>query len=177
MGHLYRGRGIDLIIDCAKLMRDVTFHIVGGTNKDLDKWKNLIKQINLPNIFFYGFVSPKNSINYRNSFDILLAPYSKQVSVYGANDLGDTSKFMSPLKIFEYMAHQKAIIASDLPVLREILNSENSILIEPENISALVRAIISFKRKDLREKLGANALKDFKRFTWVNRADRLINKI
>ena len=59
VGHLYRGRGIDLIIDCAKLMRDVTFHIVGGTNKDLDKWKNLIKQINLPNIFLWFCVSQK----------------------------------------------------------------------------------------------------------------------
>ncbi len=177
VGHLYKGRGIDLIIECATLMKEVTFHIVGGTNKDIDKWKNLTKKINLTNIFFYGFVSPKNSVNYRNSFDILLAPYTKQVSVFGLNDTGNTSNFMSPLKIFEYMAHQKAIIASDLPVLREVLNPNNSILIEPEDTSSLVNAILLFKSKDLREKFGANALKDFKRFTWTNRADRLINEI
>ena len=31
------------------------------------------------------------------------------------------STFTSPLKLFEYMAHKKSIIASDLPVIREIL--------------------------------------------------------
>ncbi len=177
VGHLYRGRGVELIIECAKLMKEVTFHIVGGTKKDIDKWRNLTKKNNLLNIFFYGFVSPKDSINYRNSFDILLAPYAKKVSVFGLNDVGDTSNFMSPLKIFEYMSHQKAIIASDLPVLREILNPQNSILIEPEDTSALVTAILTLKKKELRDKLGANALKDFKRFSWTNRVDRLINEI
>ena len=32
--------------------------------------------------------------------------------------MSDTSKFMSPLKIFEYMSHKKPIIASDLSVIR-----------------------------------------------------------
>ncbi len=177
VGHLYQGRGIELIIECAKRMNDVTFHIVGGTYEDINKWKKYIKNLNLSNIFFYGFVPPNETVNYRNSFDILLALYAKQVSVFGFKDSGNTSEFMSPLKIFEYMAHKKAIIASDLPVLREVLNSENSILIKPEDIDDLVKAISTFKKKEYREKLGSNALKDFKKYSWKHRAEGLMSKM
>jgi hypothetical protein len=34
------------------------------------------------------------------------------------------------LKIFEYMSHKKPMIASDFPVIREVLNEKNSILVE-----------------------------------------------
>ena len=172
VGHLYKGRGIELIIECAKRINDTSFHIVGGTNDDIEYWKNYVKNLRLFNIHFYGFVSPKKTSYYRNSFDIVLAPYAKQVSVFG--NAGDTSKFMSPLKIFEYMSNKKAIIASDLPVLREVLNSKNSILVEPENINDLVNAIYILKKKENRERLANNAIIDFKKYTWKNRAMQLI---
>ena len=173
VGHLYKGRGIELIIDCAKKIKDVTFHIVGGENEDIDYWKNYIKDFKLFNIYFYGFVSPKETVYYRNSFDIVLAPYAKQVSVSG--NAGDTSKFMSPLKIFEYMSSKKVIIASDLPVLREVLNSKNSMLVEPENIDDLINAICVLKKKENRDRLANNALIDFKKYSWKNRASKLIS--
>ncbi|WP_440651957.1 glycosyltransferase [Candidatus Pelagibacter sp. HIMB1495] len=177
VGHLYRGRGIELIIQCAKQMKDVTFHIVGGTYEDINKWKNYSNKLKLSNIFFYGFVPPNETINYRNSFDILLALYGKQVSVFGFKDTGNTSEFMSPLKIFEYMAHKKAIIASNLPVLREVLTSKNSILVKPEDLDDLVKSITVLKKKELRDKLGANALKDFKKFSWKHRVENIMNNL
>ncbi len=41
------------------------------------------------------------------------------------------------MKMFEYMAAKKAIVSSDLPVIREVLNEDNSILVEPDNIQLL----------------------------------------
>ncbi len=172
VGHLYKGRGIELIIECAKKINDVTFHIVGGIDEDIEKWKNYVKKLGLLNIYFYGFVPPKETIYYRNSFDVVLAPYEKQVSVFGNS--GDTSKFMSPLKIFEYMSSKKAIIASDLPVLREILNSKNAILVEPGNINDLVNAVYLLKKKDIRERIANHAFIDFKKYSWKNRALEVI---
>ena len=83
---------------CAKKLSDMTFHIVGGTQKDVNYWKNFINKSLIPNIFFYGFVNPKVATKYRNSFDILLAPYANKVSIHGGDDSVDTSKFMSLLK-------------------------------------------------------------------------------
>ena len=58
--------------------------------------------------------------------DILTLPYANIIK--SAGEVDDISKYTSPLKLFEYMSHRKAIIASNLPVLKEVLNSKNSIL-------------------------------------------------
>ena len=173
VGHLYKGRGIELIIECAKQIKDLTFHIVGGMRNDIDHWQKYSKNLNVSNIYFYGFVPPKTVANYQNSFDIVLAPYTNKVSVFG--NTGDTSKYMSPLKIFEYMSFKKPIIASDLPVLREVLSEKNSILVQPENIKNWVLAINRLRNQEDRKIIAENALKDFKFYTWKSRAYKVIN--
>lgn len=172
VGHLYQGRGVDLIFDCAEKLPEISFHLVGGTVEDINFWKRYLDNKSIGNVFLYGFVNPAQAVAYRNSFDILLAPYAKQVRLSG--NTGDTSSFMSPLKIFEYMSHGKAIIASDLPVLREVLAENNSLLIEPENIDAWVEAIESLRDKALSEEKGKKALEDFKQYTWFRRAEKLL---
>lgn len=169
VGHLYKGRGIETIIECAKQLNDITFHLVGGLKEDIEYWKNYSKNLNLDNVYFYGFVTPKETIKYRNSFDILLAPYAKKVSIFG-NSMGDTSKFMSPLKIFEYMSHNKPIIVSDLPVLREILNEKNSILVKSDDVQAWINSINKLKNPKIRKLIAQQALIDFQNYSWKNRA-------
>ncbi len=167
VGHLYKGRGIKTIISCAKEINEMTFHIVGGFNEDIKYWNNYIKNLNLNNIFIYGFVPPKETLKYKNTFDILIAPYEKKVSIQGS---GDTSKYMSPLKIFEYMSHKKPIIVSDFPVIREVLNDNNSILVNSEDISLWINSIRKLKNKKTRDSISKQALIDFYKYTWKNRA-------
>ena len=168
VGHLYKGRGIELIIECAKNIKDMTFHIVGGTLEDIMYWKKQVKYLEIENIFFYGFVSPKEAVCYR-----ILAPYANQVSVSG--NIGDTSKFMSPLKIFEYMSHKKAIICSDIPVLREVLSKKNSILVAADNSQEWIIAIEELRNKKIRNKLSFQALDDFHdRYSWKQRSEKVI---
>ena len=120
-------------------------------------------------IYFYGFVTPNETKKYLNSFDILLAPYQNKVSVFG-NHESDTSKFMSPLKIFEYMSHKKPIVASDLPVIREVLNKSNSILVKSDDIKLWINSIEKLKDLKNREKISNQALSDFYNYSWKNRA-------
>jgi glycosyltransferase involved in cell wall biosynthesis len=96
------------------------------------------------------------------------------VSIEG---LGDTSKYMSPIKIFEYMSHKKPIIASDLSVIREVLNKNNSLLVDCDNVKSWIRAIKKLKNEKKRHKLSTQALIDFKNFTWKNRANIIIKKL
>ena len=167
VGHLYKGRGIEIIIECARKINDVSFHIVGGLNQDVSYWKNYTKNLKLNNIFFYGFVSPKETVKFRNSFDIVMAPYSKKVTVEGS---GDTSQFMSPIKIFEYMSHKKAIIASNLPVIKEVLNEKNSILLDYDDVNSWISSINKLREIKNRETIASQALIDFNKFKWKNRA-------
>lgn len=172
VGHLYPGKGMEVIAELSKRLPQVDFHVVGGTENDLARWR---KEIQLPNLYFHGFIPHGQLLSYYKAFDILLAPYQERVS--GAGGRGDISRWMSPLKIFEYMAYGKAIIVSDLPVLREIIHhGYNGLLCQPNNIEAWENALYALiKDPNLRKELGENARSDFKqRYTWQKRAEAVL---
>ena len=53
---------------------------------------------------------------------------------------GETAAWMSPLKVFGYMAAAKPILCSDLPVLREVIeDGRNGILVPPDDPAAWAR--------------------------------------
>ena len=170
-GHLYKGRGIDIILETAKLLPEIDFHIIGGTPADISFWT---AQIKLENVVFHGFVNPSEVYRYRNMCDVLLAPYMS-TGVFSAGRIEDSSKYMNPIKLIEYMASRKAIIASDLPPIRELLNESNSILLssyEPQDWS---RAILSLADKGKREILSQKAYDDFRlNLTWDARARKML---
>jgi glycosyltransferase involved in cell wall biosynthesis len=169
VGHLYPGRGIEIIAQLAEQMPEVGFHVVGGSEKDLALWAG---RAGPPNLFFHGYVEPSEVHRYRAACDILIAPYQRHVTIQGRND---TSAFMSPLKVFEYMASSRAIVASDLPVLREVLSAENAILVPPDDLAAWRRAIGSLRDPGRREQIARKARDKFERnFTWECRARRII---
>ena len=56
-------------------------------------------------------------------------PYTKKATTFG--DFGNIIKFMSPMKMFDYLGSSKIILSADIPVLREVLISNyNSILVK-----------------------------------------------
>lgn len=172
VGHLYPGKGGELIIDLAKELPNVAFHIVGGFDKDMDRLK---KQAPV-NVVFHGFYSPAEIPYILSGFDILmLTPLPHVLAYENDKNIGET---MSPLKLFEYMAAGKAILATDLPVLREVLkHNENAILVPPDKIdnwkNELLRLIHD---NELRNHLGANAKLDQQNlYTWQKRAAIVLN--
>jgi glycosyltransferase involved in cell wall biosynthesis len=177
-GHLYKGKGMEVIASMAdKLDEDVEIHIIGGLEKDIKFWKNKILR---KNIYFYGFVPHKKVSSYINALDICLLPNQKIVSAYGSNSSNislNISSYTSPLKLFEYMSHKKPIIASDLPVIREVLNERNSILVKHDDIELWISSIKKLKNFEYRETISNKSLSDFTEYTWKNRAMRLIENV
>jgi glycosyltransferase involved in cell wall biosynthesis len=175
IGHLYEGKGMEIIQQLAYCIKDdVHFHIVGGTKEDISFWEGKIIS---DNITFHGFVPSKDVYGFISAMDICLLPNQLKVKdSSGSSDIGD---FTSPLKMFDYMALGKAIIASDLAVLREVLDENNSILCDPSNIDLWVEAIEKLKmNRELRESLGSKAKEDFlTNFTWKKRAQYIIEQI
>lgn len=171
VGHLYAGRGIDIVVDVAREIPNADFHIVGGTDDDIRNWRS--RQLP-PNLTFHGFVPPGQVAAVYAALDVFLAPYQAQVSVQGA---GDTSRWMSPLKIFEYMAHGKPIICSDLPVLREVLDhNKTALLVAPADVGAWGAALRSLQDETLRHRIGAAAVAEIQRnYTWDVRARRILS--
>jgi len=175
IGHLYPGKGMELISELVSRCPWAVFHIVGGTKEDLDKWKAILHKYS--NIKFHGFIPHGQLGKYLHSFDVLIAPYQKDVLGDGNENIG---KWMSPLKIFEYMAAGKPIVCSDLPVLREILEHQvNALLCDAENIESWVEALRLLKDNDkLRSKLGSSAQKRFvESYTWETRAKKVVSNL
>lgn len=171
VGSLYKGKGIEVIEKLSyEKLENIDFHVVGGFENYIKHWKEKIQN---NNVFFYGFVSQQNIQKYLNSFDILLLPNQK--NVYIENTKNNIGEFTSPLKMFEYMASKKPIIASDLPVLREILNEDNSVLVKCDDISDWRKAIEVLQDDRLRLQIANRAYEDFiKKYTWKIRAKNVI---
>lgn len=124
VGNLYEGRGIEMIIELARRMPELAFELVGGTDVDLAKWRAR----GLPaNLTLTGFVPPGQLRARYQSFDVLVMPHPR--SGVAAATGSDISRWTSPMKMFEYMATGAPIVASDLPVLGEVLGHERNALI------------------------------------------------
>jgi glycosyltransferase involved in cell wall biosynthesis len=172
IGHLHKGRGIDMILGIAEKISTHDFHIIGGETKDINYWKDLNKQ---KNVIFHGYKINSEISKLLIQFDILLAPYQYKVFI---NSGLNTASWMSPLKVFEYMSAGKAIISSKLDVLEEVLSHNfNALMVKPDNLNDWVNAVnILIEDKQLRERLGNQALKDFKnKFTWEKRVAYILN--
>jgi glycosyltransferase involved in cell wall biosynthesis len=166
VGHLYEGRGINLIIELAKQFTSIDFEIVGGTEKLVSFYRRKNKSSNLT---FHGQVPHSEVHNFYKKFDVVLAPYQHKVSVSG--NFGNTAEYMSPLKIFEYMSHGKCIICSNLPVLKEVLNNKNSFLVSPNIVEEWARVLKQIlQNPDIGRKRGLQARRTFiSKYSWDKR--------
>lgn len=175
-GHLYPGKGMEVITQLAKNCLWAEFHILGGTKSDLDFWEEKLNDCK--NVFLYGFVPHAEINKYLNSFDILLAPYQYNIGTADGGSL--LSEWISPLKVFEYMSVGKAIIASDLPSLREVLiNDVNAILCKPTEIDNWIQALKYLRdNHEKRTELGSIANEEFmKKYTWKVRANNILESM
>jgi glycosyltransferase involved in cell wall biosynthesis len=109
------------------------------------------------------------------SVDVLLMPYQQSVSIGIQGH--DTARWMSPMKMFEYLAAGVPIISSDLPVLREVLeNGKNALLANPEDAAQWVAALdLLISNSDYANSIGEFAHQQYKaKYTWLSRAGALL---
>jgi len=173
IGSLYKGRGVELIFNIAKQLPNLEFVLIGGNEEDVKLRKQQLDKCNLHNVTLLGFVNPGEVRKYYNQFDVLLMPYQKNTSIH-QNGV-DTTKWMSPIKMFEYLASGVPIISSNLPVLCEVLNNRNSILVHPEDLDEWIEAIKKIKNDLVLSKyLVDNALNDIKKYSWNERAKKIL---
>lgn len=168
-GSFLPGKGVELVVQLAIRCPDWDFHVVGGNKEEIKQVKNQRAH----NLFFYGRKSHAETSHFLDASDVLLLPNQAKVFLTGkAEDIGSVT---SPLKLFEYMSHGKAIIASDLPVLREVLDETCAVLVPPDSAEAWEEALESMRDPSNRQRLGQNALQVFRgSYTWQNRASIII---
>ena len=172
-GHLYAGRGVEIFLKLARQMDDIQFLWAGGKPEDVARWRESARD--LPNVNFVGFVPNQQLPLYQAAADVLLMPYGHNIGISswaGSN----ASKISSPMKMFEYLATGRAILSSDLPVFREVLNEGNAVFCPPEDTASwqdALRALLNNPAR--RASLGAQASQDAEQYSWKARAARLLD--
>ena len=167
-GHLYPWKGLDVLIGALGQLTDMRGLIVGGLEgeSDVARLKALAEQLAPGRVEFAGMVEPPRVAAFLQRADVLVIPnLPSRIS----------AAYTSPLKLFEYMASGRPVVASDLPALREVLRpDDNAVLVEPGSVDALaagIRRIVgdaAFGRR-----LAAHARRDVAEYTWDKRAERL----
>lgn len=172
VGHLYPGRGIEIIEALARECQDMLFLVIGGNDSDITERRRHNTQSNLR---FLGHVPHPVARRIMSSVDLLLMPYQEKVSI-GLVD-HDTGRWMSPMKMFEYMSSGTPFVASDLAVLREVLHDgENTLLVAPQSVAAWRCGIQTLRDNPaLRKDLSRRAYDDYQNnYTWRRRAERIL---
>ncbi|WP_456324791.1 glycosyltransferase family 4 protein [Desulfonauticus submarinus] len=166
-GSLKKEKGVYFLLKIAQKLPHINFIIVGGRPKEIEEIKNDINSYK--NIYIHPYIKYKNIPVLLQEADILVMPYLKKGSLIDS---------MSPLKMFEYLASGKPILASKLPVIEEILQDNyNSFLFEPENIDSFIKSlkkIFSLSIEDLKY-ISNNALQTAKQHTWDKRVKNILN--
>ncbi len=176
-GQLYDGKGMEIISRLIVKNPDIYFHIAGGPDKERKHWENILHRCK--NVRFYGYLDQKTLAPLRNSCDILLAPYKEIVTIAGGAK--QINAFSSSIKLFEYMASKKAIIASNNPEIMEILeHNKSAILIDNSDIAGWNNALVMLaENKRLRDKLAGQAYRDYTKnnYSWDRRAALFIEDL
>jgi glycosyltransferase involved in cell wall biosynthesis len=172
-GHLYAGRGADLFLELAKTFPQADFLWVGGRPGDVAEWQTRAASLGLRNVTFTGFVPNERLPFYQAAADVLLMPYAKTIAI--SSGMGHSAQVASPMKMFEYMASGRAILASDLPVLREVLDESMAVFCPPEDLEAWKTALSALLDDSKRRQvLGQRARQAAQGYSWTARASRIL---
>jgi len=110
--------------------------------------------------------------------DILLMPYVSSITVAG--NVGDITKFTSPLKLFDYLSVGKIIICSDFKVLKEIIKEKkNAIFVKNyTNVYSWKNEIQKLKNQPNKQLIiSKNNFRLSKKYSLIRRANRILEEI
>ncbi len=166
-------KGVGALVEALAQVGGCSLALVGGPDDHAAALKARWIELGQPeSTFLYaGQVPPDDVPRCLTAFDVCAMPFpeTKHFAYY-----------MSPLKLFEYMAAGRPVIASDLPSVREVVaHDESALLIGPANVDDLAAAVRRLRDDPaLRERLGSAAQKIvMDHYTWASRAKMILEKI
>ena len=170
MGHLYNWKGIRVILDAAAEASEIKFKIAGGPDKERENLINEVKKRQLNNVEFIGIIKPSDVPKHLSLADIL---------IYSASANSVEAKFYtSPIKLFEYLAAGRPIVAADLPSVREIVTEKEVTFYTPGDQVSLAAALREIQTNQAAAKTKAQTgLELIKKYTWEERAKKLLTEI
>ena len=165
-GSLLRWKGLETVLTAAHTL-GVPFDIVGDAG-GRSYYENYCHERGHTNVVFHGHVAPEDLSKYYLPGTICVLPLTR------ANI---AMKYTSPLKLFEYLASGRPVVAGDVPSVREIVQHiEQAILLEPENTDAWTRGLSDLLGdRPVAAQMANRARSLAISCTWSNRARLLVD--
>ncbi len=165
VGHLYDWKGVDILAKATEnLGEGIEVVFVGGTEWEINDFK---KRCFENNILLVGQIPHANVPQYLVAADVLVLP---NIPINNESRFGT-----SPIKMFEYMASGVPIVASDIPSVREILNSSNALLVPPGDANVLADGIKKILGDGtFADNIARRAKGDIQQYTWTVRAKHIL---
>jgi len=168
-GHLYPYKGADDLLEaCAHLRPATRVVFVGGRPDDLARLKAKAEALGVTNAVFVGPVPHARVPLYLRAADAAVLP----TRASGRH----AAEFLSPLKLFEYLAAGKAIVATATPSAREVLDDRTAVLVPPSDPAALAQALDALAADpSRRESLEREARALTEKHSWRSRARQVLD--
>lgn len=175
VGHLDYWQKLDLLIETLSdlIKENLNFNlVVVGDGPKRKEWEDLASSLNLKrHVRFVGYVPPNEVINYIAGIDIGYA---------GATPLFAGDMYLSPLKLYEYAAMGKPILASDYTDARSLLKDGVPVyLFEPGDKESLKYALLKVNADHIKLKTLGNKIREVvvKRHSWQARIEETIPRL
>jgi glycosyltransferase involved in cell wall biosynthesis len=164
-GSLLRWKGLETVLTAAHNL-GVGFDIVGDAG-GRKFYENYCRERGYNDVVFHGQVPPEELSKFYLPGTICVLPLTR------ANI---AMKYTSPLKLFEYLASGRPVLAGDVPSVREIVQDKiHAMLLEPENTDVWTRGLQELLAdRASAAKMAQSARELALSCTWKNRAQRLM---
>ncbi len=171
VGQFYPWKGVETAVRAMGNLPGLSLDLYGGdyftAAADIARLKGCAAEVGASeSVVFRGYVPPGRIR------DIMAQQY---IGILPAADNVMGRHFISPLKLFEYMGCSIAVVASDLPPIREIItHGRNGLLFAPGDPADLARQIRRLvDDPTLTRSLVLTAYQDAKGYSYDRRAERL----
>lgn len=169
VGEMSAWHGAEDLVAVAERLDENSRILVVGKNVELLEGKS-------EKLICTGFVDHDMVPECIAAADVAVAPYNPR----GFKDMEQYGFYFSPIKIFEYMACGKPVVATDIEIVRDVIREfDCGLLVEPGNIEKLSDAIgYLFKNKEKAIEMGRRGRDAvMERYTWKKVAEQIDNGI
>jgi len=134
-GHLFSWKGVRTLADAAAFLpSNVQIYFVGGTKEDRRDMQKYVQEKKLSRITFVPHQTPDKIPLYLRAADVLVLPNTATEEASRVET--------SPVKLFEYMAAGKPIVASDIPSIRDIVSERDVSFATPDDAQSFAQKIM-----------------------------------
>ncbi len=170
-GQLFPWKGVDTFVESiASVKSPVHYLIVGGEDADRERLHARTPVSFKERVHFFPFQSREKVPLWLRAADVLVLPNTGKMKV--------STRYTSPMKLFEYMAAGKPIVASDIPSVREIVSEQEVFFARPDDPASFAAAIdAALSQKEEAEARAQRARELVSEYTWRKRAALILEAL